>query len=200
MLDERFVIVGVAINFIGALSYLIDTIKGRIKPNRITWFLWALAPLIAFTAEIKQGVGLQSLMTFAVGFNPLLIFLASFVNKKAEWKLRPFDFFCGGLSVIGLLLWYITKIGNIAILFSIFADGTAALPTIKKSYQMPETENYKGFFCAAINASITILTIKIWNFAHYGFPLYILLINTLLFVLIRFRLGKLLKSRLQSCR
>jgi hypothetical protein len=57
MLDEKFVILGIIVGFIGSLSYLIDTIKGKTKPNRVTWFLWALAPLIAFTAEIKQGVG-----------------------------------------------------------------------------------------------------------------------------------------------
>lgn len=94
MLNENFVILGAVILAIGSLSYLIDTLKGKVKPNRVTFFLWALAPLIAFAAEIKQGVGIQSLMTFMVGFSPLLIFLASFVNKKAEWKLGSFDFIC----------------------------------------------------------------------------------------------------------
>ena len=87
MLDERFVFVGFGLSLIGGASYLFATIKGIAKPNKVTWFLWALAPLIAFWAQIQQGVGLQSLMTFVVGFNPLLIFLASFVNKKAFWKI-----------------------------------------------------------------------------------------------------------------
>jgi hypothetical protein len=56
MLDSHFVILGAILNVIGGLSYLIDTIKGKAKPNRVTWFLWALAPLIAFTAELKQGL------------------------------------------------------------------------------------------------------------------------------------------------
>ncbi len=74
MINENFVILGVVIGFIGSLSYLLSTIKGKTKPNRVTWFLWAIAPLIAFAAEIKEGVGIQSLMTFSVGFGPLLIF------------------------------------------------------------------------------------------------------------------------------
>lgn len=82
MLNENFVILGAVIAAIGSLSYLIDTIKGKAKPNRVTFFLWTLAPMIAFAAEIKQGVGMQSLITFMVGFSPLLIFLASFTNKK----------------------------------------------------------------------------------------------------------------------
>lgn len=190
MIDERFIILGVIIGSIGMISYLIDTIKGKVKPNRVTWLLWALAPLIAFAAEIKQGVGLHSLMTFSVGFGPLLIFSASFLNKKAYWKLTKLDYICGGLSILGLILWFITKIDNLAILFAIFADATAAIPTIVKSWKAPETENYKVFFFGTINASLTLLAIKIWSFAHYAFPIYIFVLCVFLAILIKFKLGK----------
>lgn len=194
MLNENFVILGVVIFAIGSLNYLIDTIKGKVKPNRVTFFLWALAPLIAFAAEIKQGVGIQSLMTFMVGFSPLAIFIASFVNKKSQWKLGRFDFICGTLSLIGLLLWYITKVNNVAILFGILADGLAALPTIVKSYNYPETENGWVYLAAAISATLTLLTIDTWNFAHWGFPVYILIVTLIIFTLVQFKIGKRLST------
>ena len=77
MINANFVFVGVFFQSIGGLSYLIDTVRGKIKPNKVSWFLWSLAPLIAFAAEVKQGVGIQSLTTFIVGFVPLIIFIAS---------------------------------------------------------------------------------------------------------------------------
>jgi len=194
MINENFVILGAVIAFIGGISYLIDTIKGKAKPNRVSWFLWSLAPFIAFAAEIKEGVGIQSLMTFMVGFSPLLVFLASFINKKATWQLKRFDFICGALSVIGIIFWLLTKNGNIAIFFSIVADGLAAIPTLVKSYSFPETENYHVYLTAAINAAITLLAIDIWNFAHFGFPLYILVLCSVLVFLIKFRAGKFIKG------
>ena len=194
MLNPNFVILGAFISFIGGLSYLVDTVRGRIKPNRITWFFWALAPFIAFAAEIKQGVGIQSLMTFMMGFSPLLVFLASFLNKESIWKLRRFDFICGGLSLLGLFLWYITKNGNIAIVFSIFSDGLAATPTLVKSYFSPETENYHVYLGSAINAAITLSTIDTWNFAHFGFPSYILILCTFFVLFIKFRVGKFIQK------
>jgi hypothetical protein len=195
MLNQNFVIVGAIIATIGSLSYLFDTVKGRVKPNRVSFLLWSLAPLIAFFAELKQGVGIQSLLTFVVGFLPLTIFAASFVNKKAEWRLTRFDLTCGALSLIGLMLWYITKSGNIAIIFSILADGLAALPTIVKSYNYPETESAWPYFMSMIFAVITVLTVKEWNVANAGFPLYIILVTLVIFSLVQFRLGKLIKSR-----
>lgn len=195
MLDPNFVFIGLIFNIIGASSYLIDTIKGKVKPNRVTWFLWAVIPMIAFIAELKQGVGLVSLMTFIVGFNPLMIFLASFVNKNALWKIGKLDIWCGVFSLLGVLLWGITKNGNIAILFSILADLLAAVPTIIKSYYQPETENYQAFFLWTLSAGITLLTVKIWSIAYYGFPLYIFIMNSLLTVLIKLKLGKTSESR-----
>lgn len=194
MIDERWIILGVTLNFLGAIGYLVDTVKGKTKPNRVTWFMWALAPLVAFFAEIKQGVGLQSLMTFMVGFSPLLIFIASFVNRKSEWKITKLDIICGSLSLLGLILWAVTRHGNIAILFAIIADGLAALPTIVKSYRAPETENYWVFLAAMVSAGITLLTITMWNFEHYAFPVYILAVCTILFVLIKFKVGNLVRA------
>ncbi len=195
MIDERFIILGAFINFLGAMSYLTSTLRGKTKPNKVTWLMWAAAPMLAFSAEIKQGVGLISLTTFMAGFNPILILLASFVNKKSKWEIGKFDIICGTLSVLGLILWQITKIPNIAILFAITADGLAAIPTVVKSYTNPETENGAAYFVAMISGTIAILTIKTWDFAHYAFPIYIVAICLILFMLIHFRLGPKIQKR-----
>jgi hypothetical protein len=174
---------------------VIKTIKGDVKPNRVSWFLWALAPMIAFAAEINQGVGMQSLLAFAVGFGPLCVFLSSFVNKNSFWKIGKLDWICAVFSILGILLWSLTRIGDVAIMFSIFADGIAAVPTIIKSWKAPETESHIVFSFALINAAITLLAIKNWNFANYGFPLYIFLICAILTILIKFKVGNLFRMK-----
>lgn len=69
MIGENYIYFGVLVTEIANINYFVDKIKGKIKPNRVSFFIWALAPLIAFFSQIKQGVGLQSLPTFIVGFN-----------------------------------------------------------------------------------------------------------------------------------
>ncbi len=189
MIDERFIILGTILTLYGGLIYFLDTLKGKTKPNRVSWFIWSLAPLVAFYAEIRQGVGLQSLFTFIVGFVPLMVFIASFLNKKSIWKIGSLDVVCGVLSVFGIILWQITKEVNIAIALSIVADAIACIPTIIKSYHFPETENYQAYFMSFIAGCITLLTIKVWSFEQYGFPLYILAVSLILTILIRFKIG-----------
>lgn len=194
MLNQNFIIIGTLIGAVGSLAYLIDTVKGKVKPNRVSFLLWAIAPLIAFAAQIKQGVGLESLMTFSTGFLPLTVFIASFVNKKAEWKVTKFDLVCGVLSIIGLILWLVTKIGNVAITFSILADGLAAIPTIVKAYKYPDTELAWPWIATVFGVVLTLLTLNELTFANSGFIIYILIVNTLIFSLVQFRIGEKLSS------
>jgi len=190
MLPSYYVIIGTLIGAAGSVAYLIDTIKGKVKPNRVSFLLWSIAPFIVFAAQIKQGVGLESLMTFSTGFLPLMTFIGSFVNKKAEWKITKFDVVCGLLSIAGLILWLITKVGNVAIFFSIMADGLAAIPTIVKAYKFPDTELAWPWIATSFGVLLTLLTLSTLTFANAGFIIYILLVDTLIFILIQFRVGE----------
>jgi len=130
MINENFVYLGALFALIGTVSYSYEMFRGNARPNRVTWFLWALAPLIAFSAMVSQGVGISALMTFVAGFGPLVIFILSFVTRKSYWKISKLDMVCGVLSIIALLLWALTRVGNVAILLSVIADAFAAMPTI----------------------------------------------------------------------
>ncbi len=190
MINPNFVYLGMALQFLGGVDYLIGTIKGTVKPNRVTWLMWSLAPALAFFAQIQQGVGMEAWSTFIVWFVPLLIFIASFVNKKAHWKIQKLDIICGTLSFIGLILWMTTRVGNIAIMFGIMADILACIPTAVKAWHEPESENDSVFFLGVANSIIALLVITNWNFENYAFITYLLFANLILAVLIRFKLGK----------
>jgi hypothetical protein len=186
VIPPQFVLVAAAINLFGCAAYVNDTLRGRSYPNRVTWFLWSLAPLIAFAAEVQQGVGWTSVMTFMVGFSPLMVLVASFIGRHAYLRITRFDLACGSLSIVALLAWRITGEGNVAILFSLLADLLAAVPTLRKAYLQPHTETALAFLCSGISAVITILTITDWSFAVAAFPLYIVVMSTLLYSLVRF--------------
>ena len=189
VLPPYFVIIGVVISSVGAVGYLIATLRGLVRPNRVSFFLWSVAPLIAFAAQVRQGVGLESLMTFATGFMPFLVFLATFLNRNAVWKLTAFDVSCGVLSALGLVLWQVTRVGNVAIALSILADGFAAIPTVVKAYRYPNTEAAWPWLATTVGVVLTVLTLKQFTFANAGFILYILVLDTLMYLLVRFRLG-----------
>jgi hypothetical protein len=185
VLDERFVIVGALIGIAGQSHYIRETLAGRSQPHRVTFLMWALAPLLAFAVELDAGVGLRSLMTFVVGFGPLLIFGASFVNPQAAWGVSRFDVTCGVLSLVGLVGWLITREGRFALALAIGADLLAGVPTWKKVRRAPETESLPLYVAATVNAVIAMLTIDHWTLEEAAFPVYIavfgLMLSSMLF-------------------
>lgn len=179
MLNPNFAIAGALISLLGCANYAWNVLKGGTQPNRVGWSLWALAPLIAFAAELSQGVTLQeSLITFSAGFGPILVLLASLTEKKAYWKIKPFDWYCAGLSLVALILWLITGKGDVAIVFSVCADLLAGIPTAIKSYTNPETESPIAFVAGSLGVILTLLTIQHWILANYAFPCYLLVANS----------------------
>jgi len=193
VLPSYFVMVGIAISSAGAIVYLVATLRGEARPNRVSLFLWSVVPLIAFAAQVRQGVGLAAIMTLATGVLPFLVFLATFVNRRAVWNLTVFDVSCGVLSVVGLILWQVTQVGNLAIGLSIVADAFAAIPTVVKAFRYPNTEVPWPWLATCAGVLLTILTLERFTFANAAFIIYIFVLNLLIYVLVRFQLGPRLR-------
>jgi hypothetical protein len=179
---EYLVIIAAIGSLAAALVYIRSMFRGNTKPNRVTWLMWAIAPLIAFAASVSSGVGWAALPVFMSGFSPLLILSASFLTKKAYWKLSRFDYSCGLLSILALILWWVTKEPNVAIVFAIASDGLAAVPTFVKSWRHPETESVWPYTIGIFSAASSYAAITIWMFSAYAFPTYLIAVNFLMLI------------------
>jgi hypothetical protein len=174
---KYLVVVGAIVQLLGILSYIKGTIRGETKPNRVTWLIWSIAPMIATVAAIASGITWAVLPVFMSGFGPFLVFLASFVNKKAYWKLETFDYLCGLFSILALVLWAISKEPVVAIVFAILSDFSAAIPTLIKSIKHPETESAAPYSTGMVNSLTSFFAIKLWTVSAYAFPVYLVLVN-----------------------
>jgi uncharacterized membrane protein len=138
---------------------------------------------------LNEGAGLRALPTFMVGFMPLLIFVASFHNSASVWKVRRIDYACGAVSVIGTLVWLVTRDGVLAISAAIAADFLAGLPTLTKSWTHPETETVHSYIGAVISMVVLLLTVEHWTFDVVAFPLFVACMASIESFLIGLELG-----------
>ena len=183
MIPENYAVLGALVASLGGFYYLYETIKGTAKPNRVTWLLWAIFPMITFFAQQSNGVGLISWVSFVSGFTPILVLIASFFNKKAYWKTTNIDYACLVAAIVGISLWAITDNANLAILFSIIADLFAAAPTLIKSFKYPESESWIAYGLSTIGFTFSIFTVQAWTFDNYAFIIYLALVNGAMAVL-----------------
>ncbi|MDE2065130.1 MAG: hypothetical protein KGJ00_22225 [Bradyrhizobium sp.] len=170
-----FAIAGAVINFAGGLSYVRAILKGEAAPNRVTWFLWAFVPLIAGLAQLRSGVGISTLVVMSVGASPACVVIASFVAGTGSWKLGPFDYVCGACALAALALWAVTGDPVTAIVLSIVGDAAAALPTLRKAWIAPATEDRLAYLISFVGMIAGILSIREATFSAYAFNVYLLI-------------------------
>jgi len=181
---EYLIIAVVIVTLLSVFFYIRSMFKGSTQPNRISWLMWAIAPFIAAAAAKSSGVGWAVVPVFMSGVSPFLIFVASFLSKKAYWKLSMFDYVCGALSGLALVFWYMTSDPNVAIVFAIASDALATVPTLMKAWRHPETETVWPFITGVFGASSSLAAATLWSFSEYAFPAYLLVANAMVLIAI----------------
>ncbi len=177
------VILSACISIAGASAYIRDTLRGTTKPNRVSYALWAFAPLLGGVAAISAGADFwATVRVFISGLIPLIVFFVSFVNPQSYWKLTLFDYFCGAFAVVALGFWGFANSPVIAILFLAIADGFAALPTIIKAWKFPETETKITYVAGLVAVLLVLPSIPVWNIENSAFQIYLLLANVALII------------------
>lgn len=175
------VVVSALISVLGAGAYIRDTLSGKSKPNRVSWSMWALAPLVGTAAALSAHADPWAVIRiFLAGFLPLLVFTASFLNPQSYWKLTLFDFLCGACSILALMVWGFADSPRAAILFAAIGDGFASLPTIRKAWKYPETETGLTYIASFVSVLLIIPSIPRWDIENSAFQIYLLTANTLL--------------------
>jgi len=175
MLPEKIVYIGILLQLIGQISYIVSIFRGRAKPNLVSWFIWMLAPLIGFFFMVKAGASFSALPVFMAGFGPFLVILFSILIKNGYWKINAFDLYCGALALLALIFYVFTHNLGVSIIFAILSDALASIPTIVKSWKFPETESGLIYFFAMISNILGLLTIKIWSFSVSAFGVSLVL-------------------------
>lgn len=175
---QILILLGIAISIIANGAYILDTIRGKTKPNRVTWFMWALAPLVGGSISLFSGADpwVTSRVILA-GVLPGIVFLSSFVDRQAYWKLTAFDVACGILSLLAFALWFQTRQSAFAILLAILADLLASVPTFRKIWKFPETETVFTYVLYAASFIVVLPAITVWDVENAAFPVYLIGLN-----------------------
>ncbi|WP_258088837.1 hypothetical protein [Weissella fangxianensis] len=195
---QYLVLVGALCSVVFGSVYLIATIQGRAQPNKVTWLLWAVSPLISVVATIAAtGFDWSILPVFMAGFMPLLVFIASMFNKSAYWKLSFLDYLCGIVAIFAIIIWRLTDDPILAIIFSILSDAIASLPTLHKAWLYPNTEAPVYYIGGVISSTSAILAATThWSFSTTSFPIYLFILDTSLMLIVILRKAALSDNKM----
>ncbi len=173
------------------VPYVYLTIRGKITPHPISWLLWAILGAVSLITYIAVGAH-ETLPLAIVSFiGPTLLFLLSV--KKWKGRFGRFDYVCLAFSCVAILVYIIFHQAAFALSINLIGDFIAALPTIRKTYHDPSSENLSTWLLFTLSAVIALFALDHLTYGLVILPLYLVLFEGLMCVLvIRGRLKKTL--------
>lgn len=102
-------LIGATILFIACVFSAKEIFRGKVKPNLVSYVIWGISPMIAFFASLQDGLTWSYIPTFMSGLGSFMLFICAIFKKGSFFKMGRYDILCGTISVIALVMWYITK-------------------------------------------------------------------------------------------
>lgn len=181
-MKQIFIIVSSLLALISPLVYAKAILKGEAKPHRTTRFVLLLITSLTtaslFAAHNSVAIWLAGVSTVQA----VLIFFLSIKYGMGGWAKT--DIFCLFIALIGIVLWQTTHSPVFALYFAILADFTGMIPALLKTFRFPKTEVWSFYLLDVFAAGFSLLALGVWSLQEFSYPLYILLINLFMVMLI----------------
>ncbi len=136
------------------IPYLVSILRGHTKPERASYLIWFIVDVIGISSYISVGARTTIWTGLIFTFTGLLVFLLSI--KCGVGGFSTFDVSCLLLALAGIGVWIASDSAVLALYFMTFVKFIGYLPTIRKAYFLPGTENT---FSWALTAGASVLNL-----------------------------------------
>jgi hypothetical protein len=177
-----FIFLSSLLAFISPLIYAKAILKGRAKPHRTTRFVLLIITSLATASLFAQHNTVAIWLAGVSTLQAILLFVLSIRHGMGGWA--KMDFLCLIIALAGIVLWQTTKEPSLALYASIAADFTGMVPAIIKTYKFPHTEIWSFFLLDVFAAIFSLLALKAWTVQEFSYPLYIMIINSIMVLLV----------------
>ncbi len=156
--------------------YIFTTIFGKTKPNRVTWWILTLVGFMIASSYYVSGARATIWVAVSYTLGPFIVAILSLKYGEGN-KWEKLDKWCFTVAIISIPIWYISKSAILVLIINIFLDFVALVPTIKKSYLRPQSEDKIAWTLESFSGILNILAIEKWVFAIAFYPVYLFVIN-----------------------
>lgn len=147
----------------GNLPYLLDILKGRVKPHPYTWLVWTLVSGTVFFGMLTKGAGVGALPVAASEIFTLIIFIFSLKFGFKGVTATDAVFLTAALA--GMIPWILTTDPTLSVAVAVGIDLIAFGPTLRKTWRHPDTESPILYGSNVLRHILGLLSLQTYNVA-----------------------------------
>jgi hypothetical protein len=174
-MKEIFALISAVLILIAAPPYVIDTIKGKTKPERVTWLIFSVLGLIAFISQLGLGASWSLVFSGLDTTASILVFILAI--KYGVGGHTRFDIAALVIASLGVVIAIVAKEPIISLLGVIIADLSGMALTIRKTYISPNSETTISWLLVGTASLFGLLAVGKLSYAILLYPFYLMLAN-----------------------
>lgn len=183
MIKEILVVAASLLALVGNIPYLVDVIKGKVKPHPYTWFVWMIVSCVVFFGQVAKGAGIGAIPT---AFSEIFTIIIFFFSIKYGFKNPPrADKYFLVLALLGLIPWFLTKDPTISVIVVVSIDLIAFIPTLRKTYCYPKTEASLLYGTNVLRHSLALGALGSYNVATMLHSVVMIITNSIMVIFIK---------------
>lgn len=162
--------IALALSIAANVPYIIECLQGKVKPERISWFIWTLLGIVYFwTAVLEDGA---VLFTTGELIGPVVAFLLSL--KYGVGGKSRFDIIMLVLALIAIGWLIVVEGALVSLALALIADSIALVLTIRKLHVDPASESRWAWGIFMLSGIFAVISLSTFNLITLAFPLYVI--------------------------
>lgn len=180
-------ILGGLLSLLSNIPYIIDTIRGKTKPQRVTWGIFFVLNIIFLFNQSAIGATNSLWLVISFAISTLVIFCLSLAYGVGGYSKRDIAILGGAL--IGVVLWLALNQPLLSVIMSLVVATLAVIPTFVKAYKNPKSETSIKWLLGGIAALLTVIAVGKFDLVVL-FPVYSFLTQLGIYAIIVYRIKK----------
>lgn len=168
-------LIAVVLSFIALAPYIWDIFQNKTKPHLLTWIIWSIATVIVFLGQVVSGAGPGAWTTGVTAMLTILVTILAFRYGSKDVALSDKLFFV--VALLAIVPWILTDDPTFSVIILTTIDVFAFFPTIRKTYNAPDSETLFTYSLNIVRHSLSIAALSTYALATYLFPLALLVMN-----------------------
>lgn len=168
-----------------AIVYYRDIYRGNTKPHIYTMLVWSIVTGIAFAGTMVAGA-----QAGAWGTAASFLFVASLVPISLYWGTTDItwhDKVFLGAALFAVVPWIITKDPLWSVIFATIIDACGMIPTLRKTWNEPESESLHAWILAGTRGFLQILALHVYSTTTLIYLVEVLITDSILVGIIVWR-------------
>jgi len=164
-------IVAGMITFAASVRYWIAIYRGDARPNRASYVIWTLLHSVIAITYVLGGARRSAIVPIALALSLYPVVPLAIWSGHYERGWSCLDKACLALAGLGLVFWATSGSAPLTLIWMMSIDTVAALPTIRKAWAEPESEDQAAWSIVTVGQALNLAAVEEWRFEILIYPL-----------------------------